>query len=241
MTASPYYRIDGDRIEFAPFCGEFGWEVMSWVPFCRYQARGFKEVVVTSFADCAALYDDFCTVYRCHDAEQTRALDYPKSFPFYFGQPAEHRRYGRRGHGPAFDVLVHGRGIARKSVINYRRWPEVVAALVSRRLKVACIGTALDAALAPAIDARRAPLPLLMDLCANAKVALGCSSGTMHLAAACGCPLLVWGDTKTRYRETLRQRYETTWNPHRVPIAWLDADDWQPDPTAICAAIDTML
>ena len=38
-----------NRIEFPPWYGEFGWEVMSWVPFCRKKAEGCDQVVVTSF------------------------------------------------------------------------------------------------------------------------------------------------------------------------------------------------
>lgn len=234
--AEPYYTIEGDRIAFAPFGGEFGWEVMSWAPYCRYKARGFRHVTVTSFAETAALYDDFCDDFQCH-GQSGRSLSYPKSFPFYFGGQAEHRRYGRPGHGPAFDVLIHARGIARKNTINYRQWPTVVESLLAQRLKVACIGTGADGAIGTAIDLRGAPLPFLMDLAANARVAVGASSGAMHLAAACGCPLVVWGDRKTRYRETLQKRYEDTWNPQQVPLRYLATDDWQPDPDAILTEI----
>ena len=120
-------------------------------------------------------------------------------------------------------------------------WPLVVGALVRSRLKVACIGTAADEAVPPAIDARAAPLPVLMDLLANARLCVGVSSGTMHLAAACGCPLLVWGNNKQHYKETLRTRYETTWNPHHVPVAWLDAADWQPHPSRVLTTIADLL
>jgi len=237
----PYYTIDGDRIAFAPFVGEFGWEVASWAPFCRYQARGFRHVTVTSFAATAALYADFCTDFQSH-GQSGRGLDYPKSFAFYFGTPAEYVRYGRPGHGPRFDVLIHARGIARKATINYRHWPAVVEGLLARRLKVACIGTSADGGIAPAVDLRGAPLPMLMDLCANARVTVGASSGAMHLAAACGCDLVVWGDRKTRYHETLETRYTKTWNPPpRVAVGYLATDDWQPDPAAVLAKIEAML
>jgi ADP-heptose:LPS heptosyltransferase len=239
MTAPRYYTTEGEAIHFAPFHGEFGWEVMSWAPYCRAAARGFRHVTVTSFAETEALYADFCTDFQSHGSTN-RTLDYPKSFSFYRAA-GEHRRYGRPGKGPRFDVLIHARAIRRKASINYAHWPLVVGALVRSRLKVACIGTAADEAVPPAIDARAAPLPILMDLLANARLCVGVSSGTMHLAAACGCPLLVWGDIKTRYRETLRARYETTWNPHRVPVAWLDAGDWQPDPSRVLTTIADLL
>lgn len=234
-----HYTTDGDMITFAPFYGEFGWEVMSWAPYCRAASQGFQRVIITSFAGMRYLYDDFCTDFRDH-GRIGRSLDYPKDFGFYHGLCAEHRRYGRRGMAPHYDVLIHARGVARKRDINYRRWHDVVDGLLSAGKRIACIGTAVDAAVGGAVDLRGLPLISLCDLLASATVTVGCSSGTMHLAAACGCDLVVWGDTKLRYRETLKQRYETTWNPHSVAVEWLDADDWNPPPGQILAAIERM-
>ncbi len=222
--------------------GEFGWEVMSWAPWCRARSRESGGAIITSFGASRALYADFATKFRDHGGRE-RSLNYPKDFRMYRsdGPNFEHQRYGRRPgqsgqSGQRGPICLHLRGIARKGSINYRRWPAVLAAL--RGLDIACLGTPADGCVPGAADYRGLPLEQQMDLLASASVCVGCSSGTMHLAAACGCDLVVWGDTKTRYGETLQRRYRATWNPHHVRVAWLDADDWDPDPARIIRALE---
>jgi hypothetical protein len=179
----------------------------------------------------------------------SRSLNYPKDFGRYRsnGPGFAHVRYGDPDRAEPFDVLIHARAITRKASINYRLWPELLTGLAG--LKVGIIGTAADffpsderrATSDAPHDLRRLPLDRLMDTLATAGCVVGCSSGTMHLAAACGADLVVWGDTKTRYRETLERRYKQTWNPHHVRVEWLAADDWQPDPARIAAAIERLL
>jgi hypothetical protein len=36
--------------------GEFGWEVMSWAPWCRARARDYSGGYITSFGAARALY-----------------------------------------------------------------------------------------------------------------------------------------------------------------------------------------
>lgn len=225
----------------APWHGEFGWEVMSWAPFCRARAREHGGAIITSFADSAALYADFATEFRAHSTSG-RSLDYPKSFEMYHSENPgfEHYRYGDPDRAEPFDLLIHARGIRRKAAINYRSWSSLRDLCALRGYKMASIGTLADAYIEGTRDLRGQPLPFLMDILAAADVCVGCSSGTMHLAAACGCDLVVWGDTKTRYGETLERRYQETWNPQHVDVAWLDADDWQPDPDRILRAIDQL-
>ena len=80
-----------------------------------------------------------------------------------------------------------------------------------------------------------------MDRMARAKLVVGVSSGIMHLAAACGTNIVVWGDRRTYFNETLEQRYKITWNPFNVKVGWLTADDWQPEPKEIIKKIREML
>jgi ADP-heptose:LPS heptosyltransferase len=228
--------------------GEFGWEVMSWAPWCRARSREAGGAVITSFGASRALYADFATQFRDHGGTQ-RSLDYPKGYALYRsdGPGFEHVRYGNPDDGEPFDVLIHARGIQRKSAINYCRWCEVLAAL--QGLKVGFIGTSADLfervtgheSRATCRDLRGLSLDRLMATIAASDMVVGCSSGTMHLASACGCDLVAWGDTKTRYGETLERRYKETWNPHRVRVEWLDADDWQPNPARVVQAIEHLL
>ncbi len=228
-----------------PWRGEFGWEIMSWAPRCRFCAQGAARVVIESFAASEPLYADFATEFIIHGADTVdgRDLRYPKGFGMYHSERPgfAHRRYGRRDPGQRIDVLVHARGVRRKSCINYRRWPALAAELLRMGVSVATVGTPSDGWLPGVPDWRGLPLAALMDVLASAGVVVGASSGVMHLAAACGADLVCWGDTKTRYRETLAQRYQVTWNPHGVRVGWLDADDWDPAPRRIAAAIASLL
>lgn len=52
-------------------------------------------------------------------------------------------------------------------------------------------------------------------------LAIGQSTGGLHLAALCGCPTMVWSVQQYlmwRWQITNRQRYETWWNPLGAPV-----------------------
>lgn len=235
---------------FPPWYGELGWEVMTWVPWCRKQAQDYNEVIVSSFADMAGLYGDFATRFDPH-GRTTRSLEYPKMYR----PDGLYRRYGRRDAGRAADILIHARGIRRKSDINYRRWPQVTALLSelridnhgsdpgkgSRALDIAFIGTYDDGYVPGYRDLRNTNLVTLMDAMACARLTIGASSGVLHLAAACGCDVVAWGDGRTYFGETLEKRYKETWNPFGVRVGWITTDDWQPEPAAIVEHIDRLL
>lgn len=226
-----------NHIEFPPWYGEFGWEIMTWAPFCRRQARGHSEVIVTSFAGMAPLYADFATEFRSH-GQTSRRLDYPKRYRV----KGLYHRYGQpEKAGTSFDLLIHARGISRKSSINYRYWPQLAALIERQGWSYAWIGGSGDLYQAGGgIDLRGLELQKLMDMIAASRLVIGVSSGVMHLAAACGSDLVVWGDRRTYFWETLETRYKTTWNPHNVRVGWIDADDWQPQPQRIIEEIERM-
>jgi hypothetical protein len=61
-----------------------------------------------------------------------------------------------------------------------------------------------------------------IDMLARCDLAIGHSTGGLHLASLCGCPHVVWSwdDTRlwTPFEMTQRQRYETWWNPLGTPM-----------------------
>jgi len=63
----------------------------------------------------------------------------------------------------------------------------------------------------------------------HADLAVGQSTGGLHLASLCGCPQVVWsvGETHlwTPWEITNRQRYETFWNPCGTPVAFHETED----------------
>jgi len=234
-----------NRIDFPPWHGEFGWEIMSWAPFCRKQAAGCEKVVVTSFEGMAPLYADFATEFKSH-GRRGRGLDYPKAY-----RPnGIYRKYGRAEDCEYwFDCLVHARGISRKSAINYRRWGELLAMIKKMPITCAVIGSPKDHNPCElwdvpgmrCVDLRGLELQALMNQLAAAKLVVGVSSGLMHLAAACGTNIVTWGDRRTYFGETLEKRYKITWNPFDVKVGWLYADNWQPEPEIIIETIKQMI
>lgn len=75
-------------------------------------------------------------------------------------------------------------------------------------------------------------LPSAIRLLNSSRLAIGASTGGLHLASLCRCPHLVWGSGRTQrwtsYGMTNRQRYETIWNPLGTPCLY-DECGWQPN------------
>jgi hypothetical protein len=73
-----------------------------------------------------------------------------------------------------------------------------------------------------------------MSFCRGAKAVVGPSTGTMHLASACGVPHVTWGGgTRGKAAE---QRYLKTWNPHNTWCRFLGYD-WQVDTQKVIEAV----
>jgi len=234
---------------FGPWYGEFGWELMTWQAYARNRAQEFDKVYVCSFPDMAPLYEDFAEFIP--HKHPTRALDWQDITGIEYSMPGdvtEHVKPFKRYRVPEqkfikfgeptvsdFDVLVHARGIKKGGHKNYKKWLDVVAALGGNR--VAAIGTAADFCFEGQTDLRGIPLKMLMQVIAGSKVVLGQSSGVMHLATLCDTPIVVWGDGKTYFGETLEKRYKETWNPFRSPVDFLVHNSWQPSVEDIVAAV----
>ncbi len=64
----------------------------------------------------------------------------------------------------------------------------------------------------------------------RARLAIGASTGGLHLASLCRCPHYVWGcgneSRWTRMSITNRQRYETIWNPLGTPCRYDECGWW---------------
>jgi len=75
-------------------------------------------------------------------------------------------------------------------------------------------------------DMRGSGLATQMDVAASAAVAVGPSSGWMHLASLCGCPHFTWVGGKEHIY--VKRRYIDRWNPLRTRVAVLDEGTWQP-------------
>jgi hypothetical protein len=95
-------------------------------------------------------------------------------------------------------------------------WEALAAALRERGLRV---------------EAYSGPLDRAIELVSRARIAVGASTGGLHLASLCRCPHYVWGCGRearwTRMGITNRQRYETVWNPLGTRCHY-DECGWQP-------------
>ena len=63
-----------------------------------------------------------------------------------------------------------------------------------------------------------------MDIIAGAKVVVGVSSGIMHLAMACGTPVVVWGDSRTYFGEILEKVLSR--KHHRIQTSCSSVSSW---------------
>ena len=116
------------------------------------------------------------------------------------------------------DILLVPR--ARKSAVERNQpaswWEDLAARLIRAGLSV---------------EVYLAPLSNAIRQLSRARLAIGASTGGLHLASLCRCPHLVWGsgaDTRwTALKISNRQRYETIWNPFGTPCRY-DECGWQP-------------
>lgn len=87
-------------------------------------------------------------------------------------------------------------------------------------------------------DARAA-----IEMLGSADLAIGQSTGGMHLAGLCGCPRVVWGMENylwTQWEFTNRQRYETIWNPLGTPTVYHPVQR-NPEPSEVLHWVANML
>jgi hypothetical protein len=236
---------------FGPWYGELGWELLTWQAFCRAEAKKYDKVYVSSFSSMEPLYWDFADEFIPH-RHPSGALDWRDISGIDYDMPEgidvhiePHKQYKvpnqdfiQFGDEPmrAFVCLIHARNLSKGSSKNYPQglWEELVAKLPGR---VASVGTANDLCVKGTEDLRGIPINALANYMAGSLVVIGQSSGVMHLAALCGTSLVVWGDGRTYFGETLEQRYKETWNPLDAQVEFIFDDKWQPDPQEVLGAV----
>jgi len=238
------------RIFAGPWVGEFGWELFCWQGWLRKQARDVDEMIVASRPDMEYLYRDFCTEFipvdspptssneRCDGFELPclyrdypdhewcnplvrRAVMQPLNIPVLADQ--EFIRFGTHRKKPRYDIIFHARSTA-KARTQLRNWPldrwEALREKLSN-YRIASIGSMTGAMHVPGtVDLRHQNLQQTCTALRNAKLAVGPSSGPMHLASLCGTPQLVWSEPRNKVR------YVKHWNPHNTKVYFLEL--WKP-------------
>ena len=153
--------------------------------------------------------------------------------------PKEHRLLGdapvRRADVAAFfrppKPLCKGRGSPLRKSYPEESAGELVGLLLASGLAVSCGGGPDNRTYGGAEDLRGIDLGFLCGILRGAKCAVGPSSGTLHLAAACGCPVVTWCD-----HANVEKRYRTGWNPWGVRVEYLRAKG-NPPPGAVAEAV----
>ena len=148
-------------------------------------------------------------------------------------------KYGEVKEECKYDVVIHARRMKRYKS-GYRNWRlENWGELVDYHphLKFCSIGKeevkrqGFQAFHVPGTtDKRNVPAEELCNILASSRLTIGPSSGPMHLAHMCGCPILVWsGSGKQKaIGGTNQYRYEHLWRAFQdVPVKVLDKT-WRP-------------
>ena len=136
-------------------------------------------------------------------------------------------------------VIVHARN--RVKHVPTRNWSQTQWNRLARLMvkegiaqRIVCIGLPDTARMVEgALDMRDAPLSGQMDILAAAQLAIGPSSGPMHLAQHCGCPVVVWCGGGKEERRRTAMRYRKGWNPFNVPARAYEYASWNPSPETL--------
>lgn len=140
--------------------------------------------------------------------------------------PKEWRKLGTEEPKHVADVLCAFRGPKRfkNKVVHEKEYPkdqciELVERLLDAGYSVACYGGTDNLYVDGTIDIRGMELSELCGALTAAKVAVGPSSGTLHLASVCGTPHVTWYG---RGGVVSMKRYISHWNPFNTPVTFID-------------------
>ena len=243
-----------EKLFVGPWYGEFGHEIM-FVAMARAEAKKYSRTIACSYPSSAALYADFADEFvphrfRCCGVVATATAETQPSAselaclvpPGCTRWPGvEHRgdratvchRYGKRRPEYEGVVVVHARNRPHVAARNWpaRLWHKLAREMYRERIctQIICVGLREHAfAVEGALDLRSAPLEQQMDAMASARFAVGPSSGPMHLAQHCGCPVVVWCGGGSVERARTQARYVKNWNPFGAPGRIFQYAGWQP-------------
>lgn len=159
------------------------------------------------------------------------------------GHPVEFIKFGKSNPGLKYDIVMHARGIRTnasqklshnkmniKASRNWElsKWNDLAERLIKEGLTICSIGSSAAAyhvrGTASFLDA---PLSKVVDVFSSSSLAIGPSSGPMHLASLCGTPHFVW-TAKCNIK-----RYNRLWNPLETPVQLLVDESWNPSVDAV--------
>lgn len=139
-------------------------------------------------------------------------------------QPKEWRKYGTENPKKVADILCAWRGkkYHKRHYFPEKEYPpdsciELTQYFLEAGYSVACYGENDNLHVEGTLDLRGIPLQELCGVLGQAKLAVGPSSGTLHLASLCGTPHVTWYGRPVSSMD----RYLYSWNPFRTPVSFL--------------------
>jgi ADP-heptose:LPS heptosyltransferase len=165
-------------------------------------------------------------------------------------------KYGQESIVPKHSILIHARNLSKTRYYDKRlginrnwpgeKWTEFVSQMGGKGLTFVGseTGSRYFGLSDEMADMRDMPLKSLCGLMTNSKVIVGESSGPLHLAALCGCSVVVWTHRKREVSlggHTNRDRYERIWNPLNTPVTVLDKWGWCPPVDEVVKAVEGYL
>lgn len=248
---------------YAEWQGELGYLLLWYGPAMRHLSRSFDRTIVAADASTEYLWEfatDFvplkCRGHAMHTGKvlEGRMPDIqPDWFDARWGHglfakgwkknppTREHRKLGKRlesGSHPFMCAFRPPKSPKGKNPMRKAYPPEMCARLVEllRPLgTVAAYGGPDNWRAGAEVDLRGAGLEAQCDFLRSAKVAVGPSSGTMHLASLCGCPHVTFTDGHAN----VKRRYLATWNPFGASAKYLSEPN--PEPEEVVEAVKEVM
>lgn len=251
-----------------PWLGEFGWELMTWIPAIRRYSRKFDGAIVVCKTGHDSLYRDFANTIIHSDPKagdlpdrwliNGKKVHLKKAMVECFPNAElvmprkkvcddwkrEYIKYGMRCNEYAYDLVIHARAHTKYGQRSWN-WPVPRYREVVKKLglgRVCSIGTVAHH-IEGTEDLRGIPLDHLCNILASSKVLLTPSSGPGHLASLCGCSHVIMTDLK--WQKSIggnnRDRYKRIWNPFGTKCKILDHHNWQPPVPVVLKALERLL
>jgi hypothetical protein len=122
-----------------------------------------------------------------------------------------------------YDIIIHPRNkiVGKDRNWDANNWQKLID-LLKKDYSIAIIGNNEAHKLNGADDYRNISIRYTISLLNRTKLAIGQSSGPLHLASLCGTPHLVWS------HESNKLRYLEHWNPFKTPVFFYSEMSWNP-------------
>lgn len=249
-----------------PWYGEFGWELMTWVPAIRKRSRKFDNTVIACQEGHDYLYRDFAGSFiHCNrkglpdrwllngkkykisttirNLFQEAYLITPRKSVCYEWE-RDYIKYGLKSEDYEYDLVIHARACTKYGQEAWN-WPvknyEKLVKLLGLK-KICSVGTTAHY-IKGTEDLRNISLSRLCNILTSSKAFLSPSSGPGHLASLCGCSHVIM--TGSKWQKSIggknRDRYKRIWNPFKTECKVLDHHNWQPPVRVVAKALESFL